>query len=189
MTSLYFTSDTHFGHTNIIKHCNRPFASVEEMDEKLIENWNARVGRGDEVYHIGDFSLAKDGKKIPEYRKCLNGQIHLIYGNHDQKRLKFLVGFQDLKPYKEIKVGDQKIILMHYAFRTWNGAHRGAWNLHGHSHGSLKRDFTMKQFDVGVDVWNFAPISYEEVAEEMKKHVFVPVDHHQSKDESQVEEM
>lgn len=179
--NIWFTSDTHFGHAKIIQYCNRPFASVEEMDEKLIENWNARVGKGDTVYHLGDFSLAKDHRKIPEYLRSLNGQIHLIYGNHDAKRLQFLKGFADLKPYKEIKVGEQKIILCHYAFRVWNKIHYGSWNLYGHSHGSLKRDFTIKQFDVGVDVWNYAPLSFEEVAEEMKKSTFAPVDHHQER--------
>lgn len=180
--SIFFTSDTHFGHERIIQYCNRPFASMEEMDEEMIRRWNAVVGRGDTVYHLGDFSLAKDAKKIPAYLSRLNGQVHLIYGNHDAKRLQFLKGFADLKPYKEVKVGDQKIILCHYAFRVWNGCHRGTWNLHGHSHGSLKRDLSLKQFDVGVDCWAYAPISYEEVVREMEKSTFVPVDHHGGRD-------
>lgn len=182
MPNIYFVSDTHFGHANIIKYCNRPFASVEEMDEAMIERWNAKVGPSDTVYHIGDFSLAKDHKAIPEYRRRLNGHIHLIYGNHDWKRMQFLKGFVEIVPYKEIEVGEQKIVLCHYAFKTWNKSHYGSWNLHGHSHGSLGRDLTSKQLDVGVDCWNFTPISYDELVVEMAKHTFVPVDHHKPRD-------
>lgn len=183
MSSIFFTSDTHFGHANIIKYCNRPFADVTEMDEQMTARWNAKVKPGDVVYHIGDFSLAKDASLIQNYAKALNGQIHLILGNHDQKRVQFLKGFADVKPYKEVKIGDQKIIMCHYAFKTWNGSHRGSWDLHGHSHGSLPKDMNAKQIDVGVDCWNFTPISFEEVAEEMKKHVFVPIDHHKEREE------
>lgn len=178
---IWFTSDTHFGHTKILGFCNRPFATVEEMDNALIKNWNDRVGHGDIVYHLGDFALVKDLSLIEKYVRRLNGQIHLIMGNHDQKRAKGLIGFADVKPYKEITVGEQKIVLLHYAMKVWNKSHYGAWQLHGHSHGSLPRDYTMKQLDVGVDVWNYAPISFEEVREEMKKHKFTQVDHHEYK--------
>jgi calcineurin-like phosphoesterase family protein len=181
-TTTWFTSDTHFGHAKIIEFCNRPFASMEEMDEEMIRRWNAVVAKGDTVYHLGDFSLAKDHKAIPRYLERLNGQVHLIYGNHDAKRLQFLKGFTDVKSYKEIKVGEQKIILCHYAFKVWNKSHYGSWNLHGHSHGSLPRDYQRKQLDVGVDCWAYAPISYEEVAKEMEKHVFTPVDHHRDRE-------
>ena len=179
--TIWFTSDTHFGHGNIISYCNRPFRDVEEMDEELIRRWNERVRPADIVYHLGDFSLARDAQKIPDYARRLMGEIHLIYGNHDAKRLQFLKGFQDVKPYKEIKVGEQKVILCHYAFRVWNGCHRGSWNLHGHSHGTLERVPTLRQLDVGVDLWDYAPIPFERVAEEMKKVKFEPVDHHRER--------
>ena len=180
--TIWFTSDTHFGHEKIVGLCGRPFANVEEMDETLIKNWNAKVNKSEIVYHCGDFSLAKDLKKIPQYVRRLNGQIHLIMGNHDQKRAKFLSGFADVKHYKEVKYNEQKIILCHYAFKTWNKSHHGSWNLHGHSHGSLPRDYKAKQLDVGVDVWGFSPLSFEEVSKELEKHVFVPVDQHGSRD-------
>jgi len=181
MSDIYFTSDDHLGHANIIKYCQRPFKTVEEMDDALIENWNRKVKPGDTVYHIGDFALVRSPQEVMNYVRRLNGQIHLIHGNHDrfvkQKRPDNY-GFAEIVTYKEIKVGEQKIVLCHYAFKTWNGSHRGSWNLHGHSHGSLPRDFTLKQLDVGVDCWNYHPISLEEVAKEMEKHKFVPVDHH-----------
>lgn len=176
--NIFFTSDTHYAHAKIIEYCNRPFKDVQEMDEELISRHNSKVKPADTVYHLGDFALVKDISLIKGYVQKLNGQIHLIRGNHDDKREKGLRGFADVKHYKEITIGEQKIILMHYAMKVWNKSHYGSWQLHGHSHGSLPRDYTMKQLDVGVDCWNYAPISFEEVSEEMKKHSFVPVDHH-----------
>ena len=77
----YFTSDTHFGHANIIKFCNRPFKNVEEMNQKLIENWNSVVGPNDLVFHLGDFAFG--GQPLWRYiREQLNGNIILIKGNH-----------------------------------------------------------------------------------------------------------
>lgn len=186
MSDIHFSSDHHLGHTNIIRYCNRPFKTVKEMDDTLIENWNRKVKPGDTVYHIGDFALVRNPQEVCNYVRRLNGQVHLIHGNHDrfvkQKRPDNY-GFAEITTYKEIKVGEQRIILCHYAFKTWRGSHRGTWNLHGHSHGSLPRDFKMKQLDVGVDCWNYHPISYEEVAKEMEKHQFVPVDHHGAREE------
>ena len=75
---IWVTSDTHYGHANIIRFCDRPFASSEEMDEALIANFNERVKPGDTVYHLGDFSFAKDPARV--FRR-LNGTIHLVLGN------------------------------------------------------------------------------------------------------------
>jgi len=181
MHTIWFTSDLHLGHANIIKYCERPFADITAMDEGLIANWNARVKPGDVVYCIGDFALVREPQQVLNYVRRLHGQIHLIHGNHDrfvkQKRTDNY-GFAEILTYKEIKPTDTKIVLCHYAFKTWNGSHRGSWNLHGHSHGNMPRDLKMRQLDVGVDVWNYRPISLEEVAEEMKKSVFTPIDHH-----------
>ncbi len=181
MSDIWFTSDTHFGHANIIEYCNRPFENVEAMDEGLIQNWNARVKPGHTVYHIGDFALRSREVDVENYIRRLNGQIHLILGNHDRKSVLKARGFADRTHYKEIRVGDQKIVLLHYAMKTWNKSHHGSWQLHGHSHGSLGRDFKMKQLDVGVDCWNYTPLSYDEVAQELEKHTFVPVDHHRER--------
>jgi calcineurin-like phosphoesterase family protein len=78
---LYFTSDHHFWHTNIIKYCNRPFVSVEEMNEALIQNWNDLVLPEDEVYYLGDFSMA--ARPVEIYTSRLNGIKYLVPGNHD----------------------------------------------------------------------------------------------------------
>lgn len=177
--TTWFTADTHFGHTKIIGFVGRPFKSVEEMDEIMIQRWNECVQSSDTIYHLGDFALMqKTTPEIEVYVKRLQGQKFLVHGNHDHKRTRRAKGFQEITPYREIKVGDQKIVLMHYAMKTWNRSHHGSWQLHGHSHGNMERDFQRKQLDVGVDSWDFRPISFEEVSKEMEKHTFVPVDHH-----------
>ena len=180
MSQTWFTSDLHLGHANIIKYCNRPFANVQEMDEALIENWNARIKPADLVYVLGDFALVPPQEVAPRYVSRLHGTKQLIYGNHDRflkdKRREF--GFAWVGPYKEIKVSNQLIVMCHYPFMTWRSSHRGSWSLHGHSHGSLARDMTCRRLDVGVDPNGYKPLSYEEVAQEMAKVVFKPVDHH-----------
>src|SRR5687767_6005129 len=81
--NTFFTSDTHWGHKNIIKFCSRPYASVEEMDEAMITNWNDRVRPGDTVYHLGDFTFYRREDQQRRIIDSLNGNIKLILGNHD----------------------------------------------------------------------------------------------------------
>jgi calcineurin-like phosphoesterase family protein len=160
--NTFFTADTHFGHERIMRYCNRPFANVHEMDETMVERWNAKVGVKDLVYHLGDFAFlsAGFGRKI---RNRLNGRICLIEGNHDGPDF----GFAWRKSYYELKMGDQYLVLFHYGMRTWWHDLRGVWHLYGHSHGGLAP--YGKSFDIGVDCWNFAPLSFEEVKVEMDK--------------------
>lgn len=155
--NYFFTADTHFGHTNIIKYCNRPFSSVEEMDETLIQNWNSVVKKNDIVYHLGDFTF-KGSKN--NYASRLNGKKKLCRGNHDIK-----VSKQDFTeiftgPVK-IKVNDIQIWISHYAHKSWPGKHRGVKHLFAHSHGRIPSDGA--SFDIGVDVWDFTPLSLEKV--------------------------
>lgn len=172
MSEIFFTADTHFGHGNILDLCpiTRQFATAEEMNDTIVERWNAKVGKKDTVYHLGDFAWARNAHEVEAYKRRLNGSVHLILGNHDHKPTRKAKGFGSVDNYREIKVGDQKIILFHYALRTWNASFHGSWMLYGHSHGTLRRDWQTKSFDVGVDVWNFEPLSYEEVAEQMELH-------------------
>ena len=174
----WFTSDTHFGHANILlpEYCNRPWDSVEEMDEGLIANWNSRVRRGDAVYHLGDFAFCKSNRAL-EIRNRLNGQIFLIEGNHDRRMSRALrESFVWVRQREEIKVNDQKIVLSHYAMRVWNRSHRGSWQLYGHSHDSLPP--IGLQMDVGVDSHNYAPISFEEVRAVMESRKATCPDYH-----------
>lgn len=182
---VWFTSDTHFGHANIVKHSGRPFADVHEMDEKLVLNWNAVVRPGDLVYHVGDFALC-DVEIATKIVKRLAGQKYLVCGNHDKAPRKdkgFLENWIWAKDMADITVGSQRIVLLHYAMRVWNQSHRGAWQLHGHSHGSLKEDPHLLQTDVGVDCWNQRPVSFEEITMKMAKKNYQPVDHHGRQEE------
>ena len=178
MNNIWLTGDTHFQHKALVQFFRKQFATVEEMDETMVENWNKRVKKGDRVYHLGDFALgAASSARVIADR--LNGQIFLIRGNHDRVADHKLMAdrFVWIKDYFGLKIGEQKIYLCHYAMRTWNCMHHGSWMLHGHSHGSLP-ELDHRSFDVGVDCWNFAPVSYDEVAAKMATKTFVPVDHH-----------
>jgi calcineurin-like phosphoesterase family protein len=187
--NTFFTSDTHFGHANIIKYCKRPFASVEEMDNTLIHNWNAIVRPEDTVYHLGDFAVG--GGPAAPYLRRLNGKIQFCLGNHDKRLVKMYLDIElELQSYlneavqfgtpylREVTVEKQKIILCHYAMKVWNGSHKGDWQLYGHSHGTLPDDPTTLSCDVGVDCWNYFPVSMEQLRDKMKTKSYKPVDHH-----------
>lgn len=172
---VWFTSDTHFGHKKMLDF--RPFSTTEEMDEALIANWNERVGKTDRIYHLGDFSFSNK-ERTTEIIKRLNGQIHLVKGNHDKSMDRLASMFTSFQEYKTIKIGDQRIVLLHYAMRVWDMSHYGSWALYGHSHGNLADDPNAFSMDVGVDPNRLAPISFEEIRVHMGTKTFVPVDHH-----------
>lgn len=178
--SIFFTADHHFGHENIIKFSERPFESLEHMNEELIKRWNEKIGENDIVYHLGDVSLGKPDV-TRDILDRLNGKIHLIKGNHEYSALRVSDRFEWIKDYYELSIedeeatqGKQKIILFHYAMRTWNASHHGVWQLYGHSHGTLSDDEIALSIDIGVDCRNFYPVSYEEVKELMKKKKWTP---------------
>ena len=165
---IWFTSDPHFGHKGVIDYCNRPFDSVEEMDEALIKNWNDRVKKGDKIYILGDmfFGSADHAHGI---LKRLNGQKFLIYGNHDARLRSgsFEKYFQWRGDLKEIKIDEQRFVLCHFAMRTWHKQHKGAIHLYGHSHGNLPEDPHSLSMDVGVDACDYAPIHLHDVLTRM----------------------
>jgi calcineurin-like phosphoesterase family protein len=174
--TTWFTADTHFGHSNIIKYSNRPFASKDEMDSKLIENWNTEIGQYDTVYHLGDFCFRSqsEGQSILDR---LNGKKHLIVGNHDKVGVG-LKGWESIDHYKEVSIDGQFIVLCHYAMRVWSKSHHGAWQLYGHSHGSLPDDPNALSFDVGVDCHNYQPLNMDDIRRIMKKKTWKAIDHH-----------
>jgi calcineurin-like phosphoesterase family protein len=162
----FFTSDTHWGHNNIIPYCKRPFSSVEEMDETLITNWNAVVRKSDEVYHLGDFAFRQSREEMDRLLSRLNGNIHLIQGNHDRSSLKNVKRFASFQQIKCVKIGDQQVVLCHYPMRSWPSSHRGSWHLYGHCHGTVP-SYGMS-FDVGVDSWSFMPVREDAVEAKME---------------------
>ncbi len=180
MRKIFFTSDHHFGHTNIIKFCNRPFKDVAEMNRELIRRWNEKISPGDDVYHLGDFALTDRENTLSLFEQ-LNGNIHLIKGNHEGAAMNIQKKFIWVKDYYELKVKDpeikngvQRIILFHYAMKVWKGSYRGTWQLYGHSHGNLPDDPEQLAFDIGVDCHDFYPLSYEEVKAQMSAKNWIP---------------
>jgi calcineurin-like phosphoesterase family protein len=170
--NIYFSSDLHFGHNNIIKYCNRPYSSVEEMDEALISNWNAKVQRDDVVYILGDVFFCQLAR-AEAIMHCLNGKKRLILGNHDKliRREPELQKFFDAI-YPDLHhetINGQYIAMCHYPLLTWHKAARGAWNLHGHSHGTIPFDPKYRRLDVGIDPQNYSPISFNDVKRIMDK--------------------
>ena len=160
---IWFTSDEHYGHKNIIKYCDRPYAFVKDMDEAIIGNFNSRVKPGDTVYHLGDFTLKNYDYAI-KYMHQLNGYHFFIKGSHDSWLTE---GGECGGSYlKEIKEEGKTIVLCHYAMRRWPKSHYGAWHLYGHSHGTLP-SYGLS-YDVGVDNNNFYPVSFEQLKEIMK---------------------
>ena len=155
--TTWFTADTHFGHANILKHCNRPFGSVDEMDAALIANWNARVALDDDIWCLGDFCRGAPDR----YGSRLNGRKHLITGNHDKHAVRAWDGWTSVQPYTELKLDGARLILFHYPIAEWAGFFHGNLHLYGHVHGS--REATHQSCDVGVDVWDYRPVSLPEI--------------------------
>lgn len=165
---IWFTSDEHYGHTNIIRYCNRPFKSTDEMNNTIIDNFNNKVCKNDIAYHIGDFALISNPQAVDIIQK-LNGKHYFIKGSHDRWinndiRSSYLM---------EIKIEGKTIVLCHYAMRVWPKSHYGSWHLYGHSHGKLP-SYGLS-YDVGVDNNNFFPVSYEEIKNKMEELGRTPV--------------
>lgn len=159
--AVWFTADTHFGHGGALGLYRRPFASVAAMNAALVERWNAVVGPDDDVWHLGDFALRIDAPEAAALLRALNGRKHLVTGNNDTAQVAALSDWASVQTYAELSVDGLRLVLCHYAFRTWNGMAKGAMNLHGHSHGRLKP--LPRQVDVGVDCWDFRPVGVEQI--------------------------
>jgi calcineurin-like phosphoesterase family protein len=154
---LFFTADTHFNHANIIRYCHRPFATVEEMNETMVANWNRVVGDEDTVYHVGDVGF---GDVRPVLDR-LKGKIVLIIGSHDKAAMQYRRRFLSATPLLEIREERQHVTLCHYCLRVWPKSHYNAWHLYGHSHGGLPP--IGKSWDVGVDTNDFTPLSFPQI--------------------------
>lgn len=174
--NTYWTSDTHWAHANIINLAKRPFKDVHEMDNVLIHNWNSVVQPGDTVYHLGDFNLG--GRDTEDFLKRLNGTIHLLVGNHEKRALMVRDRFASVSEVIHATINCQKMTMCHYAWLTWPDSGRGSWMLHGHSHGGLPDDPTALRLDVGVDCWNYTPVSFHQLRARMATKTYKPIDHH-----------
>lgn len=167
--AVWFTADNHFGHRNIIALCGRPFTDVVEMDDAMVERWNAVVGPQDEVWHLGDFAHRCGPNHVNEIFGRLRGKaIHLVRGNHDRKATLGLP-WTSVQYYAEIVLERRLLVLFHYAMRVWNRSHFGSLSLFAHTHGRLPG--TAASCDVGVDVWDFRPVSLDEIVDRLDRQV------------------
>ena len=167
---IYFTSDLHFYHENVIRFANRPFQNAEQMNSALIKNWNNKIRPNDEIYILGDFTM-KGHLLAQEILYQLKGRKHLIKGNHDgfadsphfDKTL-----FESISDYKQVNYMNNTFILFHYPILEWNNYFRGSIHLHGHQHNHADYNLQnlqngIRRYDVGVDANNMSPVSADEI--------------------------
>jgi calcineurin-like phosphoesterase family protein len=192
--SIFFTSDTHFSHGNVIVYCNRPWvqpgdlgfnqenqrwgfldsdvkkARAEEMDEEMIQNWNAKVGKNDIVYHAGDVIFSRNPKRIKTVLDRLNGKIHLTPGNHDDELLQvYPERFESIQLIRKVKWQKKRIIICHYPIYSWEGKHYKSIHLFGHCHGTINDSWKEpNSMDIGVDPNGYAPLSFKEVMQKLE---------------------
>jgi len=175
--ATFFTADLHFGHSGIIKFCDRPFEDVAEMDRVLISNWNSRVTNDDHVYVVGD--LFYGGRDAAGQRKAfetvskLNGILHLVAGNHDFPYLKntdYHYLFADVDHLRYLSHEGEHIFLCHYPLAEWSGYFRGSWHIYGHIHNAKNAAYLHMRnlenaLNAGVDICGYMPVTFEELKE------------------------
>lgn len=164
----FVIADTHFGHSNIIKYCDRPFVTVEEMDRQLIQKWNSVVSKNDVVYHLGDFAVG-NVDRISSYRNKLNGKIFLIQGNHDGYSMKryYEVGFD--KVYDKPIIYQDFFILSHQPLFITDSIPYA--NIFGHVHNNPEyTDYTSNTFCVSCERINYEPILVDKIIDRMKQY-------------------
>ncbi|HZW46340.1 MAG TPA: metallophosphoesterase family protein [Microvirga sp.] len=167
--AVFFTSDTHFGDPRVLRIDKRPFKTISEHDEALIANWNETVSPDDEVWHLGDFALHARPERIDELLSRLHGRKHLVTGNNDGPATLAAKGWESVQAYAELNLDGRAIVMCHYAFRTWKNMGRGWIDLHGHSHGKLKPQ--TRQYDVGVDAWDYRPVTLDTILNTKRRPV------------------
>jgi calcineurin-like phosphoesterase family protein len=189
--NIFFISDIHFNHKNVLNFDNRPYVSIEDMNRGIVENWNSVVADNDIVFFLGDFSFSSSMRFNENIINQLNGKIYFIVGNHDKpknfKDFPKIIGIYDLVDLyiddvnSTIDLTDklgvkQHIVLCHYPIVSWNRQHYGSWMLHGHCHTNLYNTaigellYKGNIIDVGCmnGVLNYTPISYQDL-----KHYFI----------------
>ncbi|SFJ86788.1 metallophosphoesterase [Jannaschia pohangensis] len=165
--TIWYTADLHFGHDNIIKHCNRPFESASHMDAMLLANLSARVGPQDTLWIVGDFAFgprAKDRKWLANLFARLPGkERHLVVGNHDGEATQSLP-WTSVSHTAEVADGNgAPAVLNHYPMITWHRARKGALHLFGHVHDQWMG--SRNAVNIGVDVWGYVPVTLRDIAQ------------------------
>lgn len=199
MQNVWFTSDTHFCHKNIVRGTTtwtnprgcRDFDTTEDHDKRIIESINGLVKPEDILYHLGDWSFGghENIRKSRAAIKCKT--IHLVLGNHDHHIAPLDSPYRSLFASvnqvsklafrKDHKFTKQKIFMSHYAHMVWENSSHGAIHLFGHSHGTLKNPIG-KSMDVGVDTHDYYPYHLDEILEIMEGKPIEQIDHHNNKE-------
>lgn len=198
--NVFFASDYHFWHSNVITHDERPYLfdksigypkkgdkdksnlNIELMNESLIRNWNDVVGEDDVVFYLGDFCW-RGVTSTKEIADQLNGTIHFLIGNHDDyKVIEGTKSFDSINDYMELNVqyGKHKddkvqICMFHYPISSWNKQSRGDWHIHGHSHQmktvSDPNFYKRKVIDVGCNGWGYEPVDFWTIKDIMDNRI------------------
>lgn len=184
--NIFFTGCQHFGHERIIDLAGRPFSSVDEMNEALVDRWNARVADTDLVYILGDVTWRND---LQHWMGRLRGMKYIVLGNHDKRIIDCgqqgrLLGFAHYEELRRDGAAGRDVVLFHYPIEDWNGRYQGSLHLHAHTHskqllnpaiprlpdgtlpGRYPSELVCNRFCVGVDSTGFAPITLEEIIKE-----------------------
>ena len=175
-----YIADTHFGHQNIIKYDHRPFKSVDEMDEVLIQLWNGRVQPDDEVWFLGD--LCHKSSRPPEaYLRRLTGRKHLIVGNHDDvllsndSAMSYFESVDQIKKIDDTYKGEKaEIILCHYPILEWWHKNHGTWHIYGHIHTDTGETYQIiskfeRALNAGAAINGYMPVTFKELVENNRK--------------------
>jgi calcineurin-like phosphoesterase family protein len=179
---IYFAADTHFGHANIIRFCNRPFGTVEEMDEALVDNWNGTVGDRDTVYFLGDLFFRASPDRVRGILCRLKGQKHLVIGNHDSSWMtKELVNshFVEASHFLQVSVEGRHLVMCHYPLLCWGGEGK-SWMIHGHIHNNRHMDYwpllqiRERVLNAGVEINGYAPVPFEKLLENNARQKELP---------------
>lgn len=176
LMATFFTADTHFGHSHILRQRGLTFGSISEHDEALVSRWNETVSPTDDVWHLGDFAGDASRARCAELFGHLHGTKRLIRGNHDTNRVLQLPWADPPVESARITVREEgsewRLYLAHYAHRAWPGLWRGTRHLYGHTHGSLPN--TRRSCDVGVDAWGFRPVGLAAIIARQERAAVLP---------------
>jgi len=181
--NVWFTSDHHFFHKNIIRLCNRPFSDMQEMSDKLIEKWNSVVQPNDYVFNLGDFCWSGSSDQWIKLLDKLNGIQILVIGNHDDRKCvekvekhytpnqitSIVTKLLSVKERLEVRCGKRRYILDHFPQYNWEGKHHGVYHLHGHIHEKNNEIGTINSYNVSVERNDYRPISLVEVNQILDK--------------------
>lgn len=199
--NIFFTSDYHIGHNNVIRFDNRPFENLHEMHEVMIEKWNSVVNDDSIIFYLGDYIYKGDVATAKWFSSQIKGRVHFLMGNHDRyknitslKRFEKIYGDDTTLGGATIQVRDQdckdgwqSIVMCHYPILSWNKQHHSSWHIHGHCHQNLYNNPNMKWFydnkviDAGCNGWDYTPISYQKVKEVMDLKLVANIDSQKSK--------